>query len=206
MWFDGGCGPRNPGGTGTYGVVIKNGDTPLCELKGVVEDGLPCTNNWAEYTALYEGIKWIKQNFSNPPMIQVYGDSNMVINMVKKAWGYHKGRYMPHKDKPHLANMLSKVHKEIEGLMIMFDWIPREQNSRADELSEEALVDFNKSKGKKTFEPKNIALELDMFLRKTIGMKNLVGSDDIDKENEAIFKFEGVYDDKDWVITIKSNK
>jgi len=209
IYFDGACGPKNPGGVGTWGAVIVDVNGKVTELKGVIENGAPLTNNWAEYSGVIEAFKYLRKMRSNLPQIQVYGDSQLVINMAKKVWGWKKGIYNPHSDKPHLAKLLYELQELTKDLMVIYDWIPREKNMKADRLSKEAYTEYKIEKSKKKKEgisqnKKVVALELDTFLRKDIKMKDLWGYDDIDKVGDPILTLEGDYAEKHWIITIKS--
>ncbi|MGD0012733.1 MAG: hypothetical protein ABSE93_29850 [Terriglobia bacterium] len=51
-WFDGACEPVNPGGTASFGVVIKDKDgTVLRKEHGLVGKGSKMSNNVAEMPA-----------------------------------------------------------------------------------------------------------------------------------------------------------
>src|SRR5450432_340898 len=52
-WFDGACGPINPGGTASYGVMIKDqAGTILVRERGLVGEGSTMSNNVAEYAGV----------------------------------------------------------------------------------------------------------------------------------------------------------
>ncbi len=78
-WFDGACGPVNPGGTATYGIMIKDQDgTILVWEHGLVGKGSTMSNNVAEYAGVLHILKYLS---SRPPgRVTIYGDSNLVIN------------------------------------------------------------------------------------------------------------------------------
>src|ERR1039457_2050017 len=60
-WFDGACGPINPGGTATYGVVIKDQDgTILVREHSLVGEGSTMSNNVAEYAGVLHVLKYLR--------------------------------------------------------------------------------------------------------------------------------------------------
>lgn len=142
LYFDGACEPINPGGTAAYGWLLKKDGEVLQEGSGVVGEGPGMTNNVAEYQGLIEGIKaFLQLNLKEKLVIQ--GDSNLVVNMVRKDWGWNKKktRWDPHKKMPHLKKLLDEVHLLLESLEFEIHWVPREENSDADELSKKPLIE-----------------------------------------------------------------
>jgi len=78
-WFDGACEPVNPGGTATFGVIIRNQDgTVISEVHGLVGKGDAMSENVAEYAGVRHVLKYLA---SRPPgRVRIHGDSNLVIN------------------------------------------------------------------------------------------------------------------------------
>lgn len=125
LFFDGSCWP-NPGPNSRAGFVIHIGDK-LIEKTVHLGDG---TNNTAEYNALILGM--IEADANGVTHLDVYGDSQLVIGGVKR--GIKKGRNP--KGKPHLEELKAKaVEISKRFASVEFIWIPREQNTQADELS-----------------------------------------------------------------------
>lgn len=131
--FDGSCWP-NPGGVAAYGYTI---DLDEAEIKS--EAGL-CTeldgetsNNVAEFYALYKGLQALPPTGPGDTLL-VRGDSQIVINIMDRMW-------RPNAVKLYYdAYVLAATHRdlrEIDGLSISYKWIPRELNSRCDDLSKE---------------------------------------------------------------------
>jgi ribonuclease HI len=140
MYFDGACFPINPGGTASYGVVIYKDGESIKELIGTVGEGKGMTNNVAEYEGLINGLRWIRDNLREGiSELKIYGDSNLVINMVTKKWGWKKKKYLPHLAAPHLLKLLRQCHELLKEINVptKLEWIPREQNAIADELSKD---------------------------------------------------------------------
>jgi len=128
--IDGLCEPVNPGGTGTFGYVIRDSGSILASKSGIVGKGSVMSNNVAEYAALCEALKFLlKKNRENSP-IEVRGDSALVVNQMSGKWKFRKGLY---REKYQEALRLSAQFTDLR-----FRWIPREENEEADQLSREA--------------------------------------------------------------------
>ena len=127
LYFDGACLPRNPGGVATFGWVLEwNGRKVRGE--GIeTENG---TNNVAEYAGLVHGLeKALEKGIEE---IVVRGDSQLVIYQLRGIYGVSSERIRPYYERANqLLGRFRKAHLE---------WIPREQNSEADELSTKAYV------------------------------------------------------------------
>lgn len=131
---DGAVEPRNPGGWGVGGWVIREGSGlhgPGGELsRGAVDLGEypEMTNNIAEYGAVIGAIKELVQMKLWRERVVVRTDSQLVVNQLKKKWSCFQ---------PHLV----KLRDECLSLVQMFDgnltfeWVPREENGEADEMS-----------------------------------------------------------------------
>ena len=121
--IDGLAEPRNPG-TGTYGYVIYEGKRKLAEGGGLA--GYDVTNNYAEYTALVEVLRKLKELKTEGDVV-IRSDSQLLVGQMSKGWAAKGGGY------------LGKL-KEARDLLkefgsVTFEWIPREQNEEADLLS-----------------------------------------------------------------------
>ena len=131
VYVDGLCEPVNPGGTATYGYVIRNDDgRDIARKSGVVGKGPEMSNNVAEYAALCEALRFlISEKLARLP-IEIRSDSRLVVNQMKGEWKFHKGLYaQKYRDAKALATQFDRVK---------FGWIPREENKEADALSREA--------------------------------------------------------------------
>ena len=133
VWYDGACEPRNPGGTASYGVIIKDGNKVLFEESKIVGSGEKMSNNVAEYSGAISGLKWLLENGFVKRPILVRGDNKMSVEQMAGNWKVKTwdGLYVPFWRE---AIGLVKRFKRIE-----FRWIPREQNGEADEISKRAL-------------------------------------------------------------------
>ena len=129
-WFDGACEPVNPGGTATFGVIVKDKDgTVLLKEHGLVGKGCTMSNNVAEYAGVLHVLKYLAPR--PPGRVTIHGDSNLVINQLSGKWRIKKGLYLSIavETKELLARLLGL------GWQINLCWIPRGQNEECDRLS-----------------------------------------------------------------------
>jgi ribonuclease HI len=119
-WFDGACEPVNPGGTASFGVVIKAEDgTVLLRDHGVVGKGKAMSNNVAEYAGVLHILKYLASR--RPGGATIHGDSNLVINQLNGKWRVKKGLYLS------IATETKELlaHLRELGWQVTFCWIPR---------------------------------------------------------------------------------
>lgn len=116
----------NPG-PASYGVYILVDPNEVVEIKGVLGQQ---TNNFAEYTAVIEALKWVVKNAFKAAELR--SDSELLIKQLK---GEYKVK----------SETLKPLHSEIKDLMtknnlqIQFKHVRRELNKEADRLANEAL-------------------------------------------------------------------
>lgn len=131
--FDGACQPPAGGGVATYGFTVQGSGFSYEEKGLAVRPWSPrATNNVAEYAGAIRSLEWLReQHYSGP--VRMMGDSQLVIRQMQ---GQYRVRA------PHLQEYWAQLRK-LAGLFerVVFQWIPRESNARADELSKEALED-----------------------------------------------------------------
>lgn len=130
IYFDGACEPVNPGGIATFGVVIA----PDGRLSGVVGRGQGMTNNVAEYAALEAGLKEVREYQAAGEVVEhlaIRGDSKLVVNQIKGSWRCNHDHLIERRDR--CLGLLNDL-----GISWDIEWIPREQNTEADELSKQA--------------------------------------------------------------------
>jgi ribonuclease HI len=126
LYFDGSCGPKNPGGYACYAFVIKNENVEVTRKTGVECEGESATNNVAEYAGLLHGLEYIIEN-NITDNIEIFGDSQLVINQINGTWKCKQ---------KHLQVILANVHTKLQQLTSWkATWIPREYNALADGLS-----------------------------------------------------------------------
>jgi ribonuclease HI len=119
-WFDGACEPVNPGGTATFGVIIKDNDgAVLLKEHGFVGTGSKMSNNVAEYAGVLHILKYFAPR--PPGRATIHGDSKLVINQLNGKWRIRKGLYLPTaiEAKELLANTgsIRKTHQKDEGFL-----------------------------------------------------------------------------------------
>lgn len=143
VYCDGACEPINPGGTASYGVVIIRSGKRIYEasklfhpVKGKENE---TSNNVAEYSGFIDAVEWLIENKLEKEPIVFHGDSRLVIcqmfgdiKLGGKKWNMNGGFYVP-------------LAKHAEFLLTQFTqatgkWIPREENTIADELSKAELI------------------------------------------------------------------
>ena len=131
VYTDGRAEP-NPG-LGTYGFVVYEGGKRTHSEHGVA--GQKVTNNYAEYHCLIKALERLSQR--REEAIKVFSDSKLVVNQMKGEWKFKRGGY---------AEKYLKA-KELAGKFakLEFEWIPREKNSEADELTN---IAFAQAKGR----------------------------------------------------------
>lgn len=125
LFFDG-CSKNNPGPAGAGAVLYKNGKE-ICSMSIFL--GLQ-TNNYAEYTALIKGLEMCMRY--SIATLQVKGDSKLVISQMNGDWKVSNAQ---------LA-ILYQQAKQFEDQLnqVSYEYIPREQNKRADMLANQALL------------------------------------------------------------------
>lgn len=129
--FDGSCGPTNPGPTAGYGFFVKKDGTGMTAISGSLVDST-FSNNYAEFYALYKGLEYIKSHIKPSDKLFIRGDSQLVINVMRGKWRGNPDKiYFP-------AFVLAQ--KELTSIRsqripVSIDWVPREMNEEADELS-----------------------------------------------------------------------
>ena len=130
-YFDGSCGPMNPGGTAAYGAVIMREGQPIWECSKLFhpEKGKEreTSNNLAEYCGLIAILEHLIDLGAQQEPIMVYGDSELVIYQMFGHKKIKSGIYVPYALK---AKELCQLFSNLSG-----QWIPREQNTVADALS-----------------------------------------------------------------------
>lgn len=134
-YVDGACEPVNPGGTGGWGYTIRDAQgTLIKEGYGRMRAGPEMTNNVAEYVAAGMAIKTYAE-LGLPGPLLVRGDSKLVVMQMRGEWQVRQGSYV-------------RVYHRVRALLakctfeVRWEWVPREQNTRADELSKQALAEI----------------------------------------------------------------
>jgi ribonuclease HI len=139
-YFDGACEPKNPGGVASGGWLILSE-----ESREVIESGYKvffhgtreATNNAAEWCALGFALRTIldKQIFRRFGALLICGDSQLVINQLTGEWLCRNER---------MAMFCERCHELLNAIRLPWaaEWIPRDENQRADALSRKAYEEF----------------------------------------------------------------
>jgi ribonuclease HI len=116
----------NPGPAGIGVVIADVSGTVLAEVSEYIGE---VTNNVAEYKALLKGLQEAARIGAKD--VSIYSDSEL---LVKQMNGQYRVRH------PGLLPLYNQARNVIPLFdHISFTHIPREQNSRADELANQAL-------------------------------------------------------------------
>ncbi len=86
------------------------------------------TNNQAEYHALIEGLKAVKE--WNPDRVEIFLDSKLVVEQVK---GHYKIK------EPSLQQLNKEVVRLLDGVPYEIKHVAREENRGADHLANMAI-------------------------------------------------------------------
>lgn len=129
-WFDGGCGPRNPGGHATYGVIVRDeSGKQILAANGYLGKGPQMSNNVAEYAGICAIFEFLISN--NISQATIYGDSKLVVKQMTRKWKARGGLYFEQ------YKRASLLRDQLPNVVIK--WIPREMNCEADELAAKAM-------------------------------------------------------------------
>ena len=134
-WIDGACEPVNPGGTASYGLVVKRKHETVLRQSRTVGSGENMSCNVAEYCGLIALLEWCKANAISEA-VDVYSDSELLVKQMRHIWRAKKGLYYPY------YQQAVEILKELGPKQFRFMWIPREDNTEADELSKQAIKDI----------------------------------------------------------------
>ncbi|HXQ48460.1 MAG TPA: ribonuclease HI [Thermoplasmata archaeon] len=132
--FDGACQPARGGGIATFGYTIVGGGWDLEDSGLAVRPySQHATNNVAEYVGVIQalerlhGLGWVGP-------LEVRGDSQLVIRQMQGEYAVRAA---------HLREYHARLAQLAETFTeVRWVWVPREQNRRADALSQLALVEY----------------------------------------------------------------
>ena len=120
----------NPGVAGSGAVVLDaSSGAVLIEIARFI--GV-ATNNVAEYVALVAGLEAAFDRDENAEIV-VRMDSKLVIEQMSGRWKIKH---------PDMIQLGKQVQDLVRGKTVSWQWIPREQNFRADALANKAMDDL----------------------------------------------------------------
>jgi len=124
------------GGVASYGYLVKKDSETIREDYNILLDE-NATNNYAEYMAVIKGLRWIKESDLGFEKIIIKSDSQLVVKQVNGEWSVN-------------SENLKDLYKEVKDLIgyfeeknksVKIEHVGRENNVKADELSQLALED-----------------------------------------------------------------
>lgn len=120
----------NPG-PAAYGFVIEDENGNILHKEGRII-GIT-TNNVAEYTAVLEALKHVKQYAAGkqPIHVELLADSKLVAEQLTGRFKIKAKHLKP------TIEQIQKLAIELGG--VIFAHIPRSQNTKADRLANQAL-------------------------------------------------------------------
>lgn len=121
----------NPGHA-SYGFTVSDGDRLLYEEGKYI--GIT-TNNVAEYTAIYEALKYVKKKYGCPPAggltVELYADSKLAAEQLSGRFKVKSSHLKP------IIEKIKILSLELGG--VVFSHVPRFKNFSADRLANLAL-------------------------------------------------------------------
>jgi probable phosphoglycerate mutase len=117
----------NPGQAGSGAVVIDGGSGELLAELGLYVG--VASNNVAEYKGMIAGITRAL-TIDPDAVLTVRLDSKLVVEQMSGRWKIKH---------PAMAELAAQAREILTGTPVRFEWIPREQNSRADKLANKAM-------------------------------------------------------------------
>lgn len=122
--FCDGASRGNPGEASVGVSIVREGK----EIATISKSLGKKTNNQAEYSALIEGLKKIKELQEE---VVICLDSQLIVKQIKREYKVKA---------PLVKPLFEEVQQLLENISLKdILWIPRNQNQRADELANEAL-------------------------------------------------------------------
>ncbi len=124
IFCDGSCEPTNPGGYACWAWVTRDGKSDY----GCIGYGDGMTNNVAEYQAVVKALRWVKKNNIHKAAIKT--DSKLVVEQSNGNWRVRA---------EHLQATAAEVKTLLKLTQSTIQWLPRELNQKADELTKKAF-------------------------------------------------------------------
>ena len=129
---DGSVLPQNPGGVVGYGWHADTGDSGF----GIAfEGGDSATNNIGEYTSVAAALIWVLSQRISSITVTIKSDSELLVNQLNGLWRVKHANLKP------IAAIVHMMIETLNGreIEVVAEWIPREENKVADDLSRRAL-------------------------------------------------------------------
>jgi ribonuclease HI len=126
-------GARGNPGPAAVGVVIESNGKIIQQFGKTIGN---TTNNVAEYTAVIEALKWIRENYqqqlTDEIVINFYLDSALVVNQLNGIFKIKDSN---------LRNLFTEIRIKEQGIngKIIYNLVRRQQNTLADFQVNQAL-------------------------------------------------------------------
>jgi ribonuclease HI len=135
--FDGACQPPQ-GGIATYGFTVEGEGLDFEDGGLAVPPGSErATNNVAEYVGAIRALEHLRaRGFQGS--VTVLGDSQLIIRQMNGEYEVRTPHLLPYHER------LGQLSREFT--QVQFGWVPREENTRADELSKRALFEAQRQR------------------------------------------------------------
>ena len=131
-YCDGACEPVNPYGHMGIGAVIFENGKSVFEYSKHIPASKQNSNNVAEYLAVHAVLDWLIQQELTNEEILVRGDSKLSMMQCAGEWNINKGIYV---------SLAHEARRKITPFSnIRFEWVPREMNENADNLSKTPMM------------------------------------------------------------------
>lgn len=131
LWCDGLCEPRNPGGWACWGWLAEDATgRRLASDHGCIGHGDGMTNNLAEYHGAVLALRWAADQGLHG--VTLFSDSQLLVNHANGAWQCKA---------PNLWPLLAELRALMAATGARIEWIERERNGRADQLTRNAYGD-----------------------------------------------------------------
>ena len=122
----------NPGHS-SYGFTVSDENSELLHEEGRYI-GIT-TNNVAEYTAVYEALKYVKKIYGNLPVggltVELYADSKLVAEQLSGRFKVKSAHLKP------IIEKIKILSLELGG--VLYSHVSRSKNTKADRLANLAL-------------------------------------------------------------------
>lgn len=133
-----GASRSNPGQAACSFLVSFEGQAPFKTHKQYLGDKV--TNNQAEYRGMALALAYLVELIGSSPTpsfgdIAIFSDSKLVVEQINGGWKVRDANLLGPCQK--CQDSLRSLRKS--GRKVAIQWIPRERNSLADELSNQAL-------------------------------------------------------------------
>lgn len=109
-------------------IAVDEKDRTVALDKGCLGRGRDkYSSNTCEYTAVGKAVRWLVENKYTDAAI--FTDSMLVVNQVNGTWQIKA---------EHLRKYCVRIQELMEGTKLTLQWVPRELNQLADDLTNEA--------------------------------------------------------------------